>query len=482
MPRTETLESLPHHVAAPDTGIGAVIKLASPIFIANLSIMGAGTIDTVMAGRLGAEHLAAVALGSATVVMIFISLVGILQGLSPIAGHHYGARKWDQIGFELSQSMWLGVILLAFGLFMLLQTDFWVNFGGAKGEVARMAGNYLLYSAAGLPAAVFSRPFVATNAAVNRAKITMFVSLAALALKVPLNALFMYGMLGLPEMGGAGAGAATALINWLAFSAYWIIWRRDPFFAPMRAKRLHSPQCASIIQHLKLGVPIGLSTFFEVSSFTLMAIFISRIGTIDVAAHQIVANITATLYQIPFSMGIAVSVLVSQCLGAGFPPKAQEVSLRVLKCCFCFALLCSGLLYVAREPLVALYTTDDAVRTLAVQLLVFGVFYHATDACQTISAFAMRGYRVTFWPMVIYGVMLWAVGLGGGYYLGFSADSFGGPFGAKGFWTATAVGLALAGVSLAVMAIYVARSRTREFLATQRRDEEKGGCPIRKTA
>lgn len=163
----------PTRLTPPDISVGALFKLASPIFVANLSIMGSATVDTIMAGRLGAEHLAAVALASATAVMIFISLVGILQGLSPIAGHHYGARKFERIGFELTQSAWLGVILTVIGMALILQTDFWVAFGQVHGNVALMAGEYLLFSAAGLPAAVLSRPFVALNAAVNRPKVTM---------------------------------------------------------------------------------------------------------------------------------------------------------------------------------------------------------------------------------------------------------------------------------------------------------------------
>lgn len=460
---TTATDAAPHRLTPPDISIAAVVKLASPIFVANLSIMGAGTIDTIMAGRLGAEHLAAVALASATAVMIFISLVGILQGLSPISGHHYGARQYRKIGFELAQSMWLGAALLVLGLALMLQTDFWVAFGGAKGEVARMAKDYLFYSALGLPAAIISRPFIATNAAVNRPKMTMYVTLLALALKIPLNAMFMYGLCGIPAMGGAGAGASTCVNSWIALLAYWAIWRFDKFYEPMRSATFFLPNPASLRQHLKLGIPIGLSTFFEVSSFTLMAIFISRIGTIDVAAHQIVANITATLYQIPFSLGLAVSVLVAQCLGAGFPPQAEEVTFRTLKWGVCFAACCAVVLYFSREPLVALYTTDPAVQKLAVTLLIFGVVYHTTDACQSISAFAMRGYRVTFWPMVVYGVLLWAVGLGGGYWTGFSAETIGGPYGAVGFWAATGLGLTLAGIALAVMAVFVAKTRTREY-------------------
>ncbi|MDO4936391.1 MAG: MATE family efflux transporter [Sutterellaceae bacterium] len=234
----------------------------------------------------------------------------------------------------------------------------------------------------------------------------------------------------------------------------------------MRAEKFFWPQVKVLWHQLKLGVPIGLSVFFEVSSFTLMAIFIARIGTIDVAAHQIVGNITATMYQIPLSLAIAVSVLVSQCLGAGYKDKAYEITIRTLKVAVTIALVGVTLLYIFRSQIVGLYTLDVPVKTLATSLLIFGIIYHVTDACQTVSGFALRGYRVTFAPMLIYGILLWAVGLGGGYWAGFHGEAIGGPYGAAGFWGATAIGLVLAGLCLAAMAVWVARTRMLEDRAS----------------
>ena len=84
-------------------------------------------------------------------------------------------------------------------------------------------------------------------------------------------------------------------------------------------------------EQLHVGIPIGLSTFFEVSSFTLMAIFVARFGSEAVSAHQIVANITSLCYMLPLSIGIASSVLISQCLGARWPAVAYTVLTRTLK-------------------------------------------------------------------------------------------------------------------------------------------------------
>ena len=117
-------------------------------------------------------------------------------------------------------------------------------------------------------------------------------------------------------------------------------------------------------------------------------------------------------------------------------------------------------LYFERDLLLSFYSKEAAVTTLAASLLVYGMIYHVTDAAQTVSNFVLRGYRVTVVPMIIYGVMLWCVGLGGGYYFAFDGSLvFGEPQRANGFWMCTAVGLCLAGVLLTAIALWVSHTR-----------------------
>ena len=228
---------LPQRLTPPDISARAIAKLAGPIFVANIAIVGGGTIDTVMAGHLGAEHLAAIALGLASMIMVFMGLVGILQGMSPLAGHHFGAKRYDLIGFELSQCLWLALILCFIGMPILGFTDFWTGLAQAQGEVKEMASQYLLISMLGLPAALFGRAFVSLNAAVSRPKVTMYVSLAMLLLKAPLNAVFMYGWFGFEAMGGAGAAVSATILSWLSVFAYIAVWKKDKFYASMRCSR-----------------------------------------------------------------------------------------------------------------------------------------------------------------------------------------------------------------------------------------------------
>jgi MATE family multidrug resistance protein len=444
---------------APDTSSRALLKLAWPLFVANLAVVGNGTIDAIMAGRLSATDLAAVAIGSSIYITIYIGFMGVLQALSPIAGHHYGAHRWRAIGDDVQQALWLSLLLTAVGLPLVLATDVWLGFARAEAGVAGVATLYLQAIAFGLPAALATRVFVALNAAVARPKVTMAINLTALALKAPLNLVFMHGAGSLPALGGAGAGVATALLSWLMLGLSLAVWRFDPYYARFRSTEVHGPRWPALREQLKLGVPIGLSTLFEVTSFTFMAVLIARLGTAAVAGHQIVANLIAILFMVPLSLGIATSVLVAQSLGAGNAKVARRAALRGFRIAFGIALSAAAGLWLLREPIVSLYTSDPAVAAVALSLLGLGAVFHLFDAGQGVAGFVLRGYKSTFWPMVIYGVALWGIGLGGGYWIGLNATPFGPPRGPLGFWEAATVALAVAALLLCLLAAMVSKER-----------------------
>lgn len=445
----------------PDTSTRAFVKLASPLFIANLALVGSGTIDTVMAGQLSATDLAAVAVGSSIYVSVYIGLMGVLQGLSPIAGHHFGAQRWRAIGDDLQQALWLSLFLTIVGLPFLLATDAWLTFAQVHPDVKAISTTYLHATAFGLPGALAARAYVALYAAVSRPRITMAINLAALALKAPLNAVFMYGYGPIPAMGGAGAGVSTAVLAWLLLAMNAAVWRSDPSFARFRSKSVHTPRLASQRELLKLGVPIGLSVLFEVTSFTFMSVLIARLGAAAVAGHQIIANLVALLFMVPLSLGIATSVLVAQALGAGHGRVARRAALRGLRLAIGIAIVAATVVWLLRGTIVDLYTVDAAVGSVALSLLGLAAVFHVFDAGQGVAGFALRGYKNTFWPMVIYGVALWGIGLLGGYWIGLNTTPFGPARGPAGFWEAALVGLAIAATALASLVAVESRRRAK---------------------
>jgi len=428
-----------------------ITALAWPVLIGQLAVIAFGVLDTAMAGRASAADLAAIGLGGSIYVTVYISLMGVLQALSPIAGQLYGAQRHSEIGEEVRQAVWLGLVLAAIGMLILWFPAPLLQLADATPELTEKATAYLRYEALALPAALGFRIYSALNNALSRPVMVTVLQLAGLVIKFPLNALFLYGGMGIPAMGGPGCALASMIISWLWFVAAAAILMRNPAYKPFAIFTQYSPPSRARLWALvRLGVPMGFTYLIEITSFTLMAIFIARLGTVVLAGHQIAANLGAVAYMVPLSLSIATSTLAAQSIGARDRLAARRISLNGIRLAvMCAVVVAAAVLFLRRE-LVGLYTNDAAVLAVAVPLLPFIAFYQMFDALQVMTAFILRAYKIALIPTVIYALSLWGVGLGGGYVLGFGllGDVATTLRGAAGFWAANALSLMVAGALL----------------------------------
>jgi MATE family multidrug resistance protein len=454
-----TLASASALPAAPRTDTRALLRLAAPIMVSQLAVMGLAVIDTVMAGRLSAVDLAAVAIGASIYGIVYVTGMGVIQALTPIAGHHFGAGRHRQVGIDLGQMLWLCGVLVLLGCPLLWFNGPWLRAAGASAEVQQIAAHYLSAVAVGLPAALFTRAYFAVNSAVSRPQVTMVLHLLALATKVPLNLLFMHGAGPLPALGGAGCGVATAVICWMLWAASAALWRLDPHFRRFHSPARHGPRWSRLRELLRLGLPGSGSLLIEVSSFTLIALALARLGAETVGGHQIVANLISVLYMVPLALGVATGVLVAQCLGAGAPRQARQVALRGFRITMGLAALLALALVLLRQPLIGAYTTDSGVAQVALSIVGLAALFHLFDAAQGLAGFVLRAYKVAFVPMLIHGATLWIVGLMGGYALAYRSDLGAGLGAASSFWLAATIGLLLTAVALGALADHVSRQR-----------------------
>ena len=428
-----------------------ITALAWPVLIGQLAVIAFGVLDTAMAGRASAADLAAIGLGGSIYVTIYISLMGVLQALSPIAGQLYGAQRHSEIGEEVRQAVWLGLVLAAIGMLILWFPAPLLQLADATPELTEKATAYLRYEALALPAALGFRIYSALNNALSRPVMVTVLQLAGLVLKFPLNALFLYGGMGIPAMGGPGCALASMIISWLWFVAAAAILMRNPAYKPFAIFTQYSPpNRARLWALVRLGVPMGFTYLIEITSFTLMAIFIARLGTVVLAGHQIAANLGAVAYMVPLSLSIATSTLAAQSIGARDRVAARRISLNGIRLAVMCAVIVGAAVLFLRRELVGLYTHDAAVLAIAVPLLPFIAFYQMFDALQVMTAFILRAYKIALIPTVIYALSLWGVGLGGGYVLGFGllGDVATALRGAAGFWAANALSLMVAGALL----------------------------------
>ena len=441
-----------------------IAPLAWPVFVGQVAVLAFSTVDTMMAARAGPTDLAALAIGGAAYVTVFVGLMGIVLAISPIAGQLYGAKHFEGCGAQLHQAMWLALALSVPGCAVLLFPQPFLDLARASPEVAVKVRGHLMALAVALPPALLFTAFRGFNNAVSRPKIVMLLQLGALALKVPLTALFVFGAGPLPAFGAPGCGMATAVCMLLQLGAVWALLRRDPFYERFHiGDRLSPPHRASLLALVRLGVPMGGSIMIEVTGFTFMAFFISRLGATPVAGHQIAVNLVSLMFMMPLAIANASSTLVAQRIGAGDQADAHRIGWHGVEIGVAIAAAMGCSVYLFREAIVGLYTRDAVIVAAAMPLLAWVAVFHIADAAQAVAGFVLRAYRIAVVPLVIYALAIWGVGLAGGYAVGFNLTGLTPPAlqGAVGMWFAATSGLVVAGTGMCGFLGWMIRSRRR---------------------
>lgn len=437
-----------------------LLAIALPMMIAQVAQVGTGFVDTLMASRVSRGDLAAVGLGSSVFATIYITLLAFPTALNPLLSHAFGAKKWDELRHTAQQGVWLCFIVGLIGaLLVVLSGIFLPNFLNWEHTTVRTTQLYLYGVALGLPAAVASRALQSFAAAVARTQEVMWIGIGGLILNIPLNYILIYGVFGLPKLGGAGCGFATAVVFWFHFIGLWLVVSYHAYFKKFafnQAFRL--PEIAAFKPIIKLGVPICFSFFIEVSLFTFIAILIARSGEHFVAVQQVAMTISSVLYMLPQSLGAAVAARIGQALGAKTPRRAAHIAFVCISAGAIGALFVGIALAVFRQPVLHLFSNDTAVLRLGRDILLIAAAYQVVDAVQTIAAGALRGYKATKVPMMIHFAAFWLLGLGLGAYL-----CFGVGLQLHGFWYALLIALTAAAVLLTAYLVYLARYTIKEI-------------------
>ena len=420
--------------------------LMLPILITQFAQAGYGLVDTFMASRYSAYDLAAVALGAGIWLPLFMFMLGVIVATAPILGKLIGELRHSEVALGAQQSLWLSLALgIGFAVVLSLSPlafEIMHVPDNLRGETAQ----YLRFVAIGFPAIALYTSLRSYSESLSLALPVTVISVIGVLLNIPLNALFIYGWLGAPELGGAGAGVASAIVMWSTLLMLALYLATSHRYEKVRFYRSFArPSRLLIGQILSLGLPIGVAIFFEASLFSLAAVFLAKFGEVTLAAHQIALSITAQLFMIPLSMALALTILVSRCYGAKDWKKYRQLRRDALTISTLLALATMAVLIIWRAPLTALYTDNPAVALLASQLLLFAFAYQLVDAWQVVFAGILRGLHDTKTAMWMTLISYYAIGLTMGVWLAHVAG-----FEARGFWFGIVVALSVAAVLLGV--------------------------------
>ena len=427
----------------------ALLTLAVPVVTVQVGMMLMGVVDTLMVGHVSPAALAAVALGNLYFFAVAIFGMGVLMGLDPIIAQAVGARDEPAIARGVQRGMLLAALLATPAMILLWPAGQVFRWLGQPADVVPLAATYARFVIPGVLPFLFYAVLRQTLQAMGRLRAIVITIVAANLLNILLNYALVYGHFGMPALGVAGSSIATTCSRWimalLLLGLSWPVLRRH--LLPIRPDVF---TLAPLWRMLRLGAPIGAQFELEYGAFGLTGILMGRLGTNQMAGHQVALNLASLTYMVPLGVSAAVAVLVGQAVGRGDPMGARRSARTALLVGATFMLVTSTLFLTLPRSLAGLYTDSEAVLLMAAALLPLAGIFQVFDGIQVVASGVLRGLGDTRSPMVINIIGFWLVGIPTGLVLGFRTG-----LGARGLWLGLVLGLA------SVAVILLARVRHR---------------------
>ncbi len=438
-----------------------IARHAGTVLVGQLAVMSFGIADTLIAGRYSPQALAVLSLASSIYISIYVALNGLLQALLPVWAELHGAGRQAEVGRSVRQALYIAASAAVIGISGLWFPDLWLSATEVPPDLWPDVRAYLRILALALVPSLLFRMYSTLNQSLGHPRLVTWLQAGALLVKVPLSFALTFGGAGLAGMGVVGCAWATLAVNTLMLLAgLWLLRTQDIYQTYRLWQRPEKPDWPVIRRFLALGVPAGLSIMVEVTSFTLMALFIARLGAVALASHQIAASLAAVLYMVPLALGIASSARTGYWLGAGQAHKARRAAAMGIGLAIGAALLGATLLFTGRETVARAFSTDPQVVQAATLWLAWVALYHLADAVQAVCAYLLRCYRITLLPLIVYTTLLWGVGLYGGYrlaYQGLNRAAWPMRPSVDTFWMTSTAALALVSVLFALMVWHASR-------------------------
>lgn len=422
--------------------LGELLRLAWPMMLTQLFIMGTGFLDTAMSGHYSPTDLAGVAMAGNILWPTFMLLTGVTTALTPIVAQLRGSSETPLAGARVRQGLWVSLVGATLLVTVILNARPLLMFAGVASEIIDIAMAYLRAVAWGAPAVVVYVALRNVCDGLGETRPAMYISALVLPINAFFNYGFVYGKFGLPELGGEGCGWATSIVLWIQLGLMVLVVRR-PFFKQATVfSTFEGPKLHEIWRIVRLGLPIGIAMFLGMAVFSAIGILVGRLGVSQFAAHSIAGNLNWLTYVIPMGLGAAASIRVGYFTGAQKFDSARHAAGTSYRFALVYALVVSALLVLFRHALVGIYTTDPIVIEIATNLMLFIAVYQIVDDTQAVAVGALRGYKDTTWPMVFQVVGYWVIALPLGTVLAFGWAGVE-PMGVYGYWTGMTIGLFL---------------------------------------
>ena len=419
----------------------ATIKIGVPIVLGQLGIVVVGLVDNIMVGHFSTSDLAAASFVNSVFNIPILFGMGFSYGLTPLVGQFFGRGDKFRVGGLLRNSLLANFMI---GLFLSVAMGIMylnVHRMGQPEELLPLIRPYFLLQLTSLVFVMMFNSFKQFADGITDTKTSMWIMLSANLLNIIGNSLLIYGVWGLPALGLTGAGISTLASRIFMFVAFAILFFRKQSYRRYLVGYHRTTYNTGDLKVLnRMGMMVGLQMGMETALFSISGVMIGWLGTVPLAAHQVVASISTLGFMVYYGVGSAVSIRVSNFFGRGDIAGVRRATLAGTHLLGLLAISVSVFFLLVREHIGWLYTSSEEVVNLVAVLMVILVFYQFGDSLQIIFANALRGVADVTSMAVISFIGYFVSALPVSYICGFVLD-----WGIEGIWVGYPVGLTLTG-------------------------------------
>jgi MATE family multidrug resistance protein len=427
----------------------ALVKLAVPIVTAQVGVMLMGVVDTIVVGHVSARELAAASLGHLYVFGLAIFAMGTLWAIDPIVSQAAGARDHEGVALGIQRGIAIAVGIGAVLTVLCVPAEHVFRWLRQPADVVPRAAAFVWFSAPSMIVLLIWATLRQSLQALKQTRAIVITIVAGNLLNLFLNWVLVFGHLGAPAMGAPGSALGSTIGRWVMLALLLALSRRE-LSGVLRPWRPEALRREPLLRTLRLGLPIGIQSSVEFTTFASISVLAGWFGADAIAGHQVAINLASLTFMVPMGIGSATSVLVGHAIGERDTAHARRVAASALACGAGFMLLSATVLRAIPGVFARAYTSVPEVVAIASLLIPIAGLFQVFDGLQVVASGVLRGAGDTRAAMISNVLGFWMLGMPVSLWLGFGLRH-----GVVGLWWGFVVGLA------AVATFLVGRVRVR---------------------
>lgn len=424
------------------TELGSTLRLAIPIVMGLLGQVSLQLVDTAMVGQVGVVPLAAVSFASSILSIFLVIGFGLAVAVHVLVATAWGAEDQPEAVSMLGHGLLVALLYSALCVCLLLAGERMLYCLGQPEEVVDACLGYYRWVVVSIIPALLFHNVKSYAESCGRPWLPVMALAIGLLLNVFLNWILIFGRLGVPAYGAAGAGAATFIARMIMLGLIWLSVSRGISGHRQLFSRIRYSG-AKIRRLLGLGGPSAIQILFEVGMFSVITLMMGWISARTLAAHQIALNIASFAFMVPLGLSFATSIRVGEARGRGHYQQVRSIALGSILFSALFMTGYAVVVICLRNQLPVLFVADDATQAIAASLLLAAGLFAICDGIQITTMGVLRGLYDVRLPTLFVFVSYWLISLPAGAALAFGVGLQG-----FGLWMGLVVGLSIASILL----------------------------------